>query len=219
MRRRSADGGRLAIFVLCDGVLSEQGGLLARRLDDSALLPAAIEGLRLLSRLNVPIFAVARRQDVSRDAHTRATERAYGERVCAALRTRGTRVDALLLAPHLAADREYAHAEMARMLRRAARRHGIDLMASYVICDNWLNVHAAIAVGCQPLLVMTGRGREEISQPQTSRARAHTWYVADLMMAALSIEAHLAYACAVPLDVLLGPATARSSTRDTSTVA
>jgi D-glycero-D-manno-heptose 1,7-bisphosphate phosphatase len=200
MRTRPADDERPAIFVLCDGVLSERGGLLARRLDDSALLPTSVEGLHLLSRLNVPIFAVARQQHVSRDARTRAAERASRERVCAALRQRGARVDAMLLMADPATDRERAHDEMERTLRRAARQYAIDLTASYVICDSWPEARAALSVGCQPLLVMTGRGREEISRPQTARVQELTWYAADLMMAALSIDVHLAHACAVLLD-------------------
>jgi len=219
MRTRPADDERPAIFVLCDGVLSERSDLLARRLDDSALLPTSIEGLHVLSRLNMPVFAVARRHDVSGDARMRAAGRAYGERLCSALRQRGARVDAMLLMADPAPDRERAHDEMERTLRRAARQHAIDLAASYVICDSWPEAQAALSVGCQPLLVMTGRGRGEISQPQTSRVRALTWYAADLMMAALSIDVHLADACAIPLDDLPLPATPRSARRDSSTVA
>ena len=219
MRTRPADDERPAIFVLCDGVLSERGSLLARRLDDCALLPASMEGLHLLSRLDVPIFAVARQQNVSRDARTRAAERAYGARVCAALRQRGARVDAMLLMADPATDRERAHDEMERTLRRAARQHAIDLAASYVICDRWPEARAALSVGCQPLLVMTGRGRAEISWPQTSRVQELTWYAADLMMAALSIDVNLTHAWVVPPDDLPLPATPRCAARKTSTVA
>jgi D-glycero-D-manno-heptose 1,7-bisphosphate phosphatase len=47
------------------------------------------------------------------------------------------------------------------LLLRAAQEWGIDLAASYLIGDALSDVEAALAAGCQPILVRTGRGQEQ----------------------------------------------------------
>jgi D-glycero-D-manno-heptose 1,7-bisphosphate phosphatase len=189
--RSTADGGRPAIFLMCDGVLSERGNVLAGRLDDGALLSTALDGLRLLSRRGVPVLALVRRGSRSHESHQRRVDRTYVDRVGAELCRRGACIEAMLFAPASERSHERARAAMARLLRLAARTRGIDLGSSFLICDRWTDVEAGLDAGCQPLLVMTGSGRAEIIRPQTARVQAQTWYAADLMMAALSVDAHI----------------------------
>ncbi len=208
--RLTGYGERPAIFVMCDGVLANQDDLLARRLDDGALLPTAMESLRLLALSGMPIFALAHCPSLSHDSHDmhgRKAVRAYADRLCAQLRARGMPVEAMLVVSGPAAEREYVRPAVARTLRRAARHYGIGLASSFLVCDTWAGVEAGLEAGCQPLLVMTGSGREEISRAQTMHVRAQTWYAADLMMAAMSIDAHVAARSAARRHVRALPAT------------
>jgi histidinol phosphatase-like enzyme len=136
------------------------------------------------------VLALIRRRSAPGEVGLRRAERAYADRIGAELRRRGAHIQALLFVPDPERIRERAQATMARALRLAARRRGIDLGSSMLICDTWADVEAGLAAGCQPLLVMTGSGRAEINRPQTAGVRIQTWYAADLMMAALSVGAH-----------------------------
>ena len=44
------------------------------------------------------------------------------------------------------------------MLLQAAREMGIELAGSYLIGDATSDIQAAVAVGCFPILVLSGRG-------------------------------------------------------------
>ena len=50
------------------------------------------------------------------------------------------------------------------MLLRAAEQYQISLQESYFIGDAPSDVGAAIAAGCQPVVLMTGRGEETCQQ-------------------------------------------------------
>jgi D-glycero-D-manno-heptose 1,7-bisphosphate phosphatase len=51
-----------------------------------------------------------------------------------------------------------------QMLRDAAEKYHISLKDSYFIGDAPSDLQAAINAGCQPVLVLTGRGRETVQQ-------------------------------------------------------
>jgi D-glycero-D-manno-heptose 1,7-bisphosphate phosphatase len=189
--RSTVNGERPAIFLMYNGVLCEREDPLARRPDDGALLATSIEGLRLLGQLDVSLIALAHRRSVAGEIERGGAGRAYADRVCAQIRRRGARIDALRFVPGRTAEYERARTAMARVLQRAMRAYAREITCCFFICDTWLEVEAGLTAGCQPLLVMTGSGRAEISRSQTAHVRAQTWYAADLMMAALSVDAHL----------------------------
>ncbi|MGQ9598212.1 MAG: HAD hydrolase-like protein [Anaerolineae bacterium] len=49
----------------------------------------------------------------------------------------------------------------ARLLYQAAQDLKLDLARSYLIGDAVSDIEAALAAGCRPILVLTGRGREQ----------------------------------------------------------
>jgi hypothetical protein len=80
-------------------------------------------------------------------------------------------------------------AVLTQQLRQIAWQHKVALASSVLICESWASAHAALASGCQPVLVMTGRGREQLAQPEPDAVRTASWFAADLVAAALAIEA------------------------------
>jgi D-glycero-D-manno-heptose 1,7-bisphosphate phosphatase len=45
-----------------------------------------------------------------------------------------------------------------------AREFGLDLGSSTIVGDALSDLQAGCAVGCRPILVLTGRGREQLAQ-------------------------------------------------------
>lgn len=190
---------RPALFVLRDGVLCERAAQPPTCWNEHAFLAGALDGLRLLSRLDHPVILLAGTTGIAGPAEAPANvvaQRAAAEpqyALRAALRARALRVDAVRSYPAPSAeDRLHGRSALPRVLARAARLYDIDLATSIVICDTWAEAAAALHAGCQPILVMTGAGREQMMLPQPAALRARTWYAADLAMAALTAEATLA---------------------------
>jgi D-glycero-D-manno-heptose 1,7-bisphosphate phosphatase len=49
------------------------------------------------------------------------------------------------------------------LLLAIAEKYQINLNETYFIGDSWSDVQAAIAAGCRPILVLTGKGQEALS--------------------------------------------------------
>lgn len=174
---RAATSGRSAIFIALEGVVWDRRELAERGPLGANALAGALDGLRLLARAAVPLYLVANGRDV-----------ATGD-PCAELARLGVPVAGLVSCPRCA-DVVSRRKALTKELRRHARRDGLALASSLFIADTWLLAEAALGLGCQPVLVMTGRGRAQIALPQTTTVRARTWYAADMALAACSALAH-----------------------------
>jgi D-glycero-D-manno-heptose 1,7-bisphosphate phosphatase len=66
------------------------------------------------------------------------------------------------------------------MLDRAAREHGIDLSASYVVGDKFSDVQMAREAGAKGILVLTGYGRGELEHQSESWSGEPDYVAEDL---------------------------------------
>lgn len=187
---------RPAIFVMRYGVICQRDVMAPVRDARIELVPGALEGLRLLARLDAPVIVLScYSADPVADADVAdqpATPRASYRQLRTMLHAHGARVDGIRsysIAPQDGVQCE--RKALVRLLQRAARLYTVDLTSSVLISDSWTDLQAAAEVGCQPALVMTGRGREQIMLPQLAPIRSRTWYVADLAGAALTVDAYL----------------------------
>jgi D-glycero-D-manno-heptose 1,7-bisphosphate phosphatase len=183
---------RPGIFILRDGVLCEREAPGQAPNHAPSLIPGALEGLRVLARLPARIIVLAPQVAGTHELGPRRALIEAHHQLRSSLRAHGARIDAIrsfLAGP--AAGRGGEARELARLLQRAARLYTVELPTSVVVCDSWAGVEAALAVGCQPVLVMTGRGREQLGLPCAAGMRARTWYTTDLAGAALGVEAQL----------------------------
>lgn len=187
---------RPGICIMRDGVICQRSAGPLKLDEPIELVPGALEGLRLLARLDVPVIVLSCHSAPGEASSAPAGEppvsvRDAHQRLRSTLRSNGARVDGIRSYP--VATRDGAQRErkaLVRLLQRAARLYALDLASSVLIGDSWSDMHAAVDAGCQPVLVMTGRGREQIALPQFAATRARAWYAADLAGAALTIDTY-----------------------------
>jgi D-glycero-D-manno-heptose 1,7-bisphosphate phosphatase len=89
------------------------------------------------------------------------TEAALAEihtRMVAAIEGGGGKVAAVLHCPHAPEDGCDCRKPRPGMFRRAAHELGLDLASSVFVGDHLTDVQAAVAAGCRPILVLSGRG-------------------------------------------------------------
>jgi HAD-hyrolase-like protein len=171
-----------AIFPVRDGVLCERDDTISAADRAGSLISGASLGLSLLAEMGAPIILLAGRRLAAGDG-------AQNSWTCN--RQLGAGITRTVIVDQGAEGRLHPGRALAHTLRRAARAHDLDISSSVLICDTWCDATAASEVGCQPILVMTGRGREQMMLPQYVAGRAQVWYAADLAMAALSARTHL----------------------------
>lgn len=155
-----------AVFLDRDGTLNIEKEYLFR-IEEFEFVPGAVEAIRLLNRAGLLVVVVTNQSGIARGYYGEADLRRLHRHVDALLAAEGARVDAWYHCPHHPDGREPYRQQcdcrkpLPGMLRLAAREHGIDLAASWMVGDKAADVAAGLAAGCRSLLVLTGYGVQE----------------------------------------------------------
>jgi D-glycero-D-manno-heptose 1,7-bisphosphate phosphatase len=157
-----------------------------------ALCSGAGPALRLLAGLGYRLFVVSNQDGIAAGLFSESAMLAVGERLSNLLRGEQVQLDGFYYCPHdpRGVLTRYAFACTCRkprpgMLLRAAREHGIDLRASWMVGDILHDVEAGNRAGCRSLLIDKGSETEWQRGPQ----RIPTAIAPDLAAAAALIAA------------------------------
>jgi D-glycero-D-manno-heptose 1,7-bisphosphate phosphatase len=77
---------------------------------------------------------------------------------------RGGRIEAVVYCPHRPDEDCHCRKPRPGMLLALAHQHGLDLRRSVMVGDALTDVEAGLAAGCEAILVLTGRGREQLAR-------------------------------------------------------
>jgi D-glycero-D-manno-heptose 1,7-bisphosphate phosphatase len=160
-----------AVFLDRDGTLIEEVGYLDRP-ERVELYPYAADAIRALNRAGLRIVVITNQSGIARGFFTEAVVQAVHDHIAQLLAAAGARIDAYYYCPHHPDGKvtEYARAcdcrkPGAALVERAARELDVDPRRSFTVGDRWLDIGLARAVGARGVLVRTGYGRSEESNP------------------------------------------------------
>ncbi len=178
-----------AIFLDKDGTLVDDIPYNVEP-DRMTLCSGAGPALRLLTRLGYRLFVVSNQDGIAAGRFSEAAMFAVGARLSDLLHAERVELAGFYYCPHhpCGALARYAcecgcRKPQPGMLLRAAREHGIDLGASWMIGDILHDVEAGNRAGCRSLLIDKGSETEWRRGPQ----RMPTATATDLMAAAALI--------------------------------
>jgi D-glycero-D-manno-heptose 1,7-bisphosphate phosphatase len=124
------------------------------------ILPGVEAGLRQLKAAGFDLIVVTNQPDVARGAQTREQVEALHAALQAQLP-----IDEFRVCYHDDPDHCVCRKPRPGLLVDAAREHGIDLTASYLIGDRWRDVAAGQAAGCTCLFIDYGYAESQPVQP------------------------------------------------------
>ena len=150
-----------AVFLDRDGVINENRADHVKSLAEFVVLPGALEALALLRRTGLPVIVVSNQSAINRGLVSWDTVSAITRELCARAEAAGGRIEAVLTCPHRPDVGCACRKPRPGLLHQAACRLGVELADCTMIGDALSDVQAALAVGAQPLMVLTGRGREQ----------------------------------------------------------
>ncbi len=154
--------GRPGIFLDRDGVINHNRSDYVKSWAEFEFLPGALEALQLLAQLGHPIIVVSNQSAIGRGIIPHSTVDEIHERMVDSIREAGGRIDAILYCPHHPEKGCACRKPRPGLLLDAKRRFDLDLQRSFLVGDAESDILAAQAVGCQPILVRTGRGVEQL---------------------------------------------------------
>ena len=173
-----------AVFLDRDGVINENRDDYVKSWEEFVFLPGVFAPLRRLAESGFAVVVISNQSAVGRGLISCAELEAIHRRMTQEIERRRGRVDAIYYCPHHPTEGCDCRKPRSGLLLQAAVRLNLELSRSFLVGDAQSDVEVALNAGCQPVLVLTGLGNEQLAQmPPHLAARCH---IADDLDAAVT---------------------------------
>jgi D-glycero-D-manno-heptose 1,7-bisphosphate phosphatase len=122
-------------------------------------LPGALEAIARLNHAGWHVVVATNQSGIGRGLFDMETLNAMHSKMHGLLAAVGGRVDAVFFCPHTPADACDCRKPASGLFRRIGERYGIDLRGVPAVGDSARDAVAALAAGCVPHLVRTGKSQ------------------------------------------------------------
>jgi D-glycero-D-manno-heptose 1,7-bisphosphate phosphatase len=153
-----------AVFLDRDGVINENRSDHVKSWSEFCFLPGALDAIARLSAAGLRMFVITNQAIVNRGTVSRQAVDAVNARMLEAIERRGGRIAGLAYCPHRPEERCGCRKPQPGLLLQLADRHALSLPRCVVVGDALTDMAAGRAAGCRTIMVLTGRGREQLAQ-------------------------------------------------------
>ncbi|MDR2636774.1 MAG: D-glycero-beta-D-manno-heptose 1,7-bisphosphate 7-phosphatase [Zoogloeaceae bacterium] len=141
-----------------DGVINYDSALYIKNPAEWKPIPGSLEAIARLNHAGYKVVIATNQSGIGRGLFDMDTLNAIHEKMYKALFAVGGRIDAIFYCPHPADAGCDCRKPKPGMLKRIAACFNTDLSHVPSIGDSLRDLQAGAAVGCQPMLVLTGKG-------------------------------------------------------------
>ncbi len=167
-----------------DGVINYDSAEFIKKPDEWKPIPGSLEAIARLTQAGYHVVVATNQSGVGRGLLDMATLSAIHDKMHKALAHAGGRIDAVFYCPHAQDANCNCRKPKTGLLEDIARRFNVDLGGVPCIGDSLRDLQAAARVEAQPILVLTGKGRQTAA---AGGLPANTQTFADLDQAVKSI--------------------------------
>ncbi len=143
-----------------DGVINQDSPAYIKSPEEWKPISGSIEAIALLNQAGYRVLVATNQSGVGRGLFDMATLNAIHDKMHRALGQAGGRIDGIFYCPHAQDAGCNCRKPRPGLLDEIARRFGVSLEGVPVIGDSLRDLQAATAVGAQPVLVLTGKGKK-----------------------------------------------------------
>lgn len=155
-----------AVFLDRDGVINQNRADYVRTWDQVEFLPGVFDALRRLAASQFAVVVVTNQSAIGRGIMAAETLQGIHDGMAQRIADAGGRLDAIYACPHAPDAGCDCRKPQPGMLLQAASDLHIDLANSYLVGDALTDMEAALAAGCRPVMVRTGRGVAQLAKVQ-----------------------------------------------------
>ncbi len=148
-----------------DGVINQDSDAYIKSLDEWRPIPGALDAIARLSRAGWTVAVATNQSGVARGYFTRETLDAMHHRLRERVAERGGELGLILYCPHGPDEGCDCRKPKPGLLRRIAAHYDVPLEGVWFVGDSRGDLEAAVAAGCQPVLVKTGKGPRTLETP------------------------------------------------------
>jgi histidinol-phosphate phosphatase family protein len=164
-----------AVFLDRDGVINQKPaeGEYVTRWEDFHILPGVVEGIARLKQAGFCVIVVTNQRCIAKGLMSVAELQKMHERMSDLLTRGGAAIDGIYYCPHEMEPPCNCRKPAPGMLLDAAREHGIELPASWMIGDSNIDIEAGRNAGCRTaFLLATNETAGEPGRAGTKAKRA-----------------------------------------------
>jgi len=143
-----------------DGVINVDSEQFIKNPAEWQPVPGSLEAIAKLNHMGYRVVIASNQSGIGRGLFDMDALNAINDKMYRALTQVGGRVDALFYCPHAAESSCDCRKPKPGMLVDIAQRFNVDLTGVPAIGDSLRDLQAAAAVGAQPMLVLTGKGKK-----------------------------------------------------------
>jgi D-glycero-D-manno-heptose 1,7-bisphosphate phosphatase len=183
------------VFLDRDGVINENRPSYVHNWGEFSFLPGAREAIAQLSEAGHRIIVCTNQAGIaSGEVSLQALEEIHQRMRDEIVRAHGS-IECVYYCPHGKQGGCLCRKPQPGLLLRARDELGCDLTDAFFIGDSITDVQAAIRASVLPILVLTGRGTEQLKQHAVSDK--NRFFVEKSLLTASEAILHGAYACSL----------------------
>lgn len=160
-----------------DGVINHDSDQYIKSPDEWKPIPGSAEAIARLNQWGYRVVVSTNQSGVGQGLFDMDTLSAIHDKMFKTVAQVGGRIDAVFFCPHINGDGCDCRKPKAGMLHQIAARLNADLTGVPSVGDSLRDLQAAVTVGAQPILVLTGKGEKT---QHDAALPAHTLVFPDL---------------------------------------
>ena len=146
-----------------DGVINHDSPHYIKSPAEWKPIPGSPEAIARLHHAGYRVVVATNQSGVGRSLYDMDTLSAIHAKMHKTIGDAGGRIDAVFYCPHTNDANCECRKPKAGLFRSIAERFNVDLHGVYAIGDSLRDLQACVEVGCQPILVLTGKGEQTLA--------------------------------------------------------
>lgn len=143
-----------------DGVINYESEHYIKSPEEWLPIPGSLEAIAKLNQHGYKVFIATNQSGIARGLYDIPTLDLIHEKLIQSLAVFGGSVADIVYCPHHPNDCCECRKPKPGLLQQIQRKHALDLTTTIFIGDSCADIEAAQAVGCPPILVLTGNGQK-----------------------------------------------------------
>jgi histidinol-phosphate phosphatase family protein len=162
-----------AVFLDRDGVINEDREDYVKSWEEFVWIKGAQEAIKKLNLANLLVIVVTNQSSIGREIISSSIVEDIHEKIQRELKEIGAWIDAFYYCPARPEEGSPLRKPQPGMLLQAQEEYQIELGNSYLIGDSLSDIEAGDQAGCKTILVLTGKGKDQLANITLKAVRPH----------------------------------------------
>lgn len=157
-----------------DGVINEDSDSFIKSVDELQLIPGSVDAIARLTADGYRIFVASNQSGIARGLLDEYALAKIHQRLTTIIEEGGGFLEGLVYCPHGPLDGCDCRKPKPGLLHKISTEFDVPLEGTPYVGDSLRDLQAAKSVGCEPVLVLTGKGKRTLADafpPELGRPR------------------------------------------------